>query len=136
MTSPYGKHGFGLVSAIFLLLVLAAAGTMMINLSGVQRRTSVLALQADRAYRAAASGIEWGAHQALNLAACPVTTTLNLAEGGLQAFDVEVSCTSSSHSEGGVASTTYEISAVAEYGSYGDADYTRRRLMATITDAP
>ncbi len=136
MRSLYGKQGFGLVAAIFVVLVLASAGAMMINLSGVQRKTTVLALQGDRAYRAAITGIEWGIHQSLNLAACPATTTLSLTEGGLQGFDVELSCTSSEHSESGVTSRTYELTAISEYGTYSDADYVRRRVMGTITDAP
>ncbi len=136
MSSLYEKHGFGLIAAIFVLLVLASAGAMMINLSGVQRKTTVLALQGDRAYRAAITGIEWGVHQSLNLAACPTTTTLSLTEGGLQGFDVELSCTSSEHSENGVTSRTYELTAISEYGNYSDADYVRRRVMGTITDAP
>ena len=136
MSSLYEKHGFGLIAAIFVLLVLASAGAMMLNLSGVQRKTTVLALQGDRAYRAALTGIEWGVHQSLNLAACPATTTLNLTEGGLQGFDVALSCTSSEHSENGVPSRTYELTAISEYGSHGEADYVRRRVMGTITDAP
>ncbi len=136
MSCPYEKNGFGLIVAIFVLLVLASAGAMMINLSGTQRKTVALALHGDRAYRAAATGIEWGVHRSLNLSACPSTTTLSLNEGGLQGFEVDVSCTSSEHSEGGVTSNTYELTAVAEYGAYGDTDYVRRRVMGTITDAP
>ncbi len=136
MSSLDGKHGFGLIAAIFLLLVLASAGAMMVNLSGVQRKTTVLALQGNRAYRAALTGIEWGVHQSLNGAACPATTTLSLTDVGLQGFDVQVSCTSTDHSESGVTSLTYELTSISEYGTYGDADYVRRRVMGTITDAP
>ena len=136
MTPGRGKDGFGLIAAIFVVLVMAAAGSMMINLSGVQRKTTGLSLQSDRAYRAAASGIECGVHRVLALAACPSTTTLNLSEGGLQGFDVKVTCSSSGHTEGTVTSTTYDLSAVAEYGTYTTVDYVRRRLRGTVTDAP
>lgn len=136
MSSLYGKHGFGLVAAIFLLLVLASVGAMMVNLSGTQRKTTVLALQGNRAYRAAITGIEWGVHQSLTGGVCPTTTTLSLTEGGLQGFDVQLSCTSTDHSESGVTSRTYELTSISEYGTYGDADYVRRRVMGTITDAP
>jgi MSHA biogenesis protein MshP len=137
MSSLYGKHGFGLIAAIFVLLVLASAGAMMLNLSGTQRKTTVLALQGNRAYRAAITGIEWGVFQAINNGpACPATTTLSLTEGGLQGFDVTLSCTSSEHSESGVSSRTYELTSISEYGTYDHADYVRRRVMGTITDAP
>ena len=134
MTRPNSERGFALVAAIFLLVVLASASSMMINLSGVQRRTSDFSLLGDRAYHAAASGIEWGIHQAL-ASGCPVTTTLNLGEGGLKGFDVEVSCSSSSHDEGSTTTTTYVIEAVAEYGSYGDQEYVKRRMRSLVTDA-
>ncbi len=91
MSSLYGKHGFGLIAAIFVVLVLASVGAMMLNLSGTQRKTTVLALQGNRAYRAALTGIEWGVHQSLNGAACPATTPLRLRDVGLQGFDVQVS---------------------------------------------
>lgn len=136
MRGSKGERGFSLVAALFVLVVLAAAGTMMINTSGVQRSTTVLSLQGDRAYHAAASGIEWGIHRVLDLSACPGSTTLSLTEGGLKGFDVDVSCTSSSHVEGGVSLNVYEITAIAEYGTYGDPDYVRRRMKGTVTDAP
>ncbi len=117
MSSLYGKQGFGLIAAIFVVLVLASAGAMMLNLSGTQRKTTVLALQGDRAYRAAITGIEWGVHQSLTGGVCPTTTTLSLTEGGLQGFDVTLSCTSSEHSESGVSSQTYELTAISEYGA-------------------
>ena len=130
------ERGFGLVAALLVVVVLAAAGTMMINTSGVQRGTTVLALQGDRAYHAAASGIEWGIHRVLALSACPGSTTLNLTEGGLKGFDVDMSCTSSTHVEGALTHKVYELTAIAEYGTYGDADYVRRRMKGTVTDAP
>ncbi len=135
MSSLSGKHGFGLIAAIFVVLVLASVGAMMLYVSGTQRKTTVLALQGDRAYRAALTGIEWGVHQSLTGGVCPTTTTLSLTEGGLQGFDVTLSCTSTEHSESGVTARTYELTAISEYGAWGNADYVRRRVMGTITDA-
>ena len=136
MSGPRDERGFSLVAALLVVVVLAAAGTMMINTSGVQRSTTVLSLQGDRAYHAAASGIEWGIHRVLNLSACPGPTTLSLTEGGLKGFDVDVSCTSSTHVEGALTLKVYELTAIAEYGTYGDQDYARRRMKGTVTDAP
>ena len=134
MTRSNSQRGFALIAAIFLLIVLALASSMMVNLSGVQRRTSAFSLLGDRAYHAASSGVEWGIHQAL-ASGCPATTTLNLSEGGLKGFDVDVSCSSSSHDEGSSTTTTYVIEAVAEYGSYGDQDYVKRRMRSVVTNA-
>ncbi len=135
MSHQRRQQGFGLVSALFVLVVLSAAGTILVNVAGVQRRTASGVLQGGRAYHAARSGLEWGVRSALDLGACPAATTLVLAEGGLVGFDVDVTCTSSDHAESGATTTTYRIVAVAEYGSFGDADYVRRRLQATFSDA-
>lgn len=130
------EEGFGLVGAIFILVVLAFVGAIMVSVSGVQRRTSSLGLLGARAYHAGASGIEWGMYQALTGGVCPVPTTLNLNEGGVAGFSVDVSCSSTQHQENGTNLTVYEIVAVAENGSLGDFDYVRRRLRGTATNAP
>jgi MSHA biogenesis protein MshP len=134
----HGSHenGFTLVSALFLLVVLAFAGTIMVSLGAVQRRTTDFALQGARAYHAAQSGIEWGVYQALNTGACPAPTSFPLSEGGLIGFGVDVSCSSTGHDEAGSIANVYQIVSVAEYGSFGDRDYVRRRLRVVLTDAP
>ena len=59
------KHmrGFALVSAIFILVVLAALGAFMVNISTNQHIGSALDVQGVRAYHAARAGIEWGVYQ-------------------------------------------------------------------------
>ncbi|MCP5058607.1 MAG: pilus assembly protein MshP [bacterium] len=126
------EQGFGLVTAIFVLIVLAASGLAMISLSGVQRRTASLSLQALRADQAARSGLQWAAHNAISAGACPPNTTLTLTEGGLQGFSVAVSCTSTAHVEAATTSTIFELDSVGEYGSFGSADYVRRRVRASL----
>ncbi len=130
------RDGFGLVPALFLLVILALAGAVMLRVVGVQNATASLSLQGSRAYWAARSGVEWGIRAAISGAACPAPTTLSLAEGGLRGFSVDVSCQSSAHTDGGATATTYRITSIASYGSYGARDYVRRRLHGTVTDAP
>ena len=134
MSRTPGTRGFALPSAIFLMVILALAGTIMVNMAGVERTTSTISLQSARAFAAARSGLEWGIYQSLTGAACPADTTLALAEGGLKGFGVDVTCTSSQHTEVATTRTLYTITAVAEYGSFGSADYVRRRLRGTISD--
>ena len=59
------KHlrGFVLVSAIFILVVLAALGAFIMNISINQHIGSALDVQGVRAYQAARSGLEWGLYQ-------------------------------------------------------------------------
>ena len=135
MRSLRDRAGFGLVSAIFILVVLTIVGAAMLSLSGVQRETAGLALQPARAYHAARSGIEWGTWQALDGGACPAPASFSLTEGGLIGFSVNLSCTSSDHTEAGSTARVYQIVSVATYGAFGGRDHVRRRLQVVITDA-
>lgn len=136
MTRVRVEKGFGLVPAIFLLVVLSLAGMVMLRLVGVSAATASLSLRSARAFQAARSGIEWGTRQITVVGACPATTTLALTQGGLAGFSVVVSCTSSQHVDSAVVSTSFLISSSATAGSFGTRDYVSRRLRATVTDAP
>ena len=135
VTPPGRQRGFALVAAIFLIVVLALLGMFIVRISGVQHQTVNIALLGARAFEAARTGIEWGAFQALDSASC-TTTTLNLTEGGLSGFDVDVSCTSSTHTETGDTYNVYLLDVVASAGVYGNPDFVSRRMQATVTDAP
>ncbi len=125
--------GFALMSAIFLLVVLAALGAYAVRISSVQQQTANLALLSAQAFHAARTGAAWGAHQAVNLGICGATT-LNLSEGGSNGFRVDVSCAASSHVEAGNTITVYVIDVLAESGVYGGPDYVSRRIQSKITD--
>jgi len=131
-----GNRGFGLMSALFLLLVLSAAAAFMLNLSGVQRSTVNLAIQGTHAFQAARSGVDWGIWQLATNGTCFAATNLSLTEGGFSGFTVDVTCTSTDHTEATTNSSVYQIVSIAEQGAYGDPDYARRRLRVTISDAP
>lgn len=60
-------RGFAIVSAIFILVVLAALGAFILNISSSQQIGSALDVQGVRAYQAARAGIEWGLYQQLPL---------------------------------------------------------------------
>ncbi len=132
---PGRQRGFALVAAIFLIVVLSSLGVYIVRISGIQHQTVNVALLGARALQAARAGVEWGAFQALDSAAC-TTTTLALTEGGLNGFDVEVTCTGSSHTETGITYNLFVIDVEARAGVYGNPDYVSRRMQATLTDAP
>lgn len=56
-------RGFAIVSAIFILVVLAALGAFIVNISTSQQIGSALDVQGVRAYQAAHAGIEWGLYR-------------------------------------------------------------------------
>ena len=136
MSRERRESGFGLISAIFLLVVLSAAASIMVNLGGAQRSTLNLALQGAHAFQAARSGVEWGIYQLATAGVCFAPTNVSLIEGGLNGFTVNVTCASTDHTEASTTATVYQIIAIAEQGAYGSRDYARRRLRVTITDAP
>lgn len=57
------QRGVTIVSAIFILVVLAALGAFIVTVSTSQQIGSALDVQGSRAFQAARSGIEWGVYQ-------------------------------------------------------------------------
>ena len=92
------QRGFSLVSAIFLLVVLAALGAAMLNIFTVHQASSVMDVQGARAYQAARAGVEWGLYQQLRVQAPATSTCFNDATFSfpgaptLRQFTVSVSC--------------------------------------------
>lgn len=144
-SGPSAQRGFAIVSAIFLLVVLAALGAFMVTLSTVQHTTSSQDLQGARAYQAARAGIEWGAYQMLTPEhanpvgvpyVCPATATaLNNLAGSLAGFVVSVGCieaVGSPFTEGSNQIRVYQITSTATAGTAGSSNYVERQLSAAI----
>lgn len=125
------QKGFSIVTAIFILLVLAVLGGIMVTMSGVQSRTTLWALQGARAYHAARSGLEWGGFQALVNNSCSASTTLTV-----DGFTVTLACQPEGPIiEGGQSYSVYRLTSLAEWGAYGGFDYVSRQLTARVTGA-
>lgn len=60
---PKRMQGFAIVTAIFILVVLAALGAFIVSISTNQQIGTALDIQGVRAYQAAKSGVEWGIYQ-------------------------------------------------------------------------
>ena len=105
-----GEGGFAIISAIFIVVVLALLGAFAARISGTQHIGSALDLQSARVLQAARSGLEWGMYQWAHGASytCPATT--NLAMPGtatsLAGITVTVTCTSTGTTSGSVARVT------------------------------
>ena len=124
------QRGSSLVVALFVIVVVALLAVFAVRVSGTQRQAGSLSMLSSRALAAARTGIEWGAYRARFLASCQNTPaqTLLLAEGALKGFRVTVDCHRYPHQ--GAAFYSYEITAIAEYGVYGTADFASRTLSA------
>lgn len=130
------QQGFSIVSAIFLLVVLAFLGTAMVTFSTNQQQTAAMDVMGARAYQAARAGVEWGAYQVLQPGgACAASTPLPALAGTLSGFSVTVSCSAIASSEVSAASgivTVYSISSVANAGAVGKPDYVERQIQVSI----
>lgn len=125
------QAGFSLIGAIFVLVIVSLLGQYLLRISGIQRQTTILALQTARANQAANAGIEWGSFQIINNSGnCPASTTLSPA---ITNFTTTVRCSQlGSYDENGTITTFYRITSQSRYGSYGDVDYVSRTLEAII----
>lgn len=140
--APRHQAGFALVSAIFLIVVLAALGAFMVTIGGVQHTTTSQAVLAARAYLGAKAGLEWGIHQAIAPTAAVCNPSTPLASiTGLNDIRVTVTCTCTFTltppcSTALAVNSVYYLTSTAEYGTYGNADYAKRILEATVTGIP
>jgi len=152
--------GFSIISALFLLIVLASLGAFIVNISTTQSTTMAQDVQGSRAYHAAQAGLEWGLYQVLdpanvtaaatapdnanwpNMPPCPAATTLTI-----EGFTVTVSCANFPagavgasgppvYTESGDVRSVivYQLTANAHSSAVvGSPDYVEREVRATVS---
>lgn len=108
-------RGFAVVSAIFILVVLATLGAFIVNISTSQQIGSALDVQGVRAYQAARAGIEWGLYRQLAAvpASCAGATSFSPAAATLSSFTVTVVCTDTTDGRSTPPIHTYVIQSTA-----------------------
>ena len=128
------SSGFALVTAIFVLVVLALLGAAMVALSTTQHIGQARDLLGTRAYFAARAGLEWGVYQALRNASCAGSAALPALAGSAQGFAVQVQCNASGpFDEGGASVRVYQVTATASLGAAGGVDRVERQLQAVVS---
>ena len=129
------QKGFSLITAIFLLVVLGALGTMMVTFFVAQQQSSALDVMGSRAYQAARAGIEWAAYQVsltpassvAPVGGCATNFAQNTLEGTLAPFTVNVTCNPTSAVEGASTIWIFDIaSSAVSGGAPGNPDYVER----------
>ncbi|MFA7280532.1 MAG: hypothetical protein WC100_10570 [Sterolibacterium sp.] len=130
MNYPRRLRGFSIVSAIFILVVLAALGAFIVTVSTNQQIGSALDVQGERAFQAARAGVEWGVYQVQattaynfgytsvdpNTRACPTSPTsftFPAAATSLVGFTVTVTCVATVDPGGYGGPTVYQVVATA-----------------------
>lgn len=136
-------RGFAAISAIVVLVILAALGAFMVTLSGTQQITAAQDVMGSRAYRAARAGMEWIVSRLAGggtpLTACPAGSPYTLDDGDgaapadLDDFTVTVTCASVAHDEGGTTRTIFWVTSTASVGgAAGGIGYAERALNAFV----
>ena len=143
MRTPARSAGAALVSAIVLIIVLAALGAAMMNLSNVEHDTATKSMLSTRVYYGAKTGLEWAIQQAISepVATAPARcigfsgggTTFAPSAPGLSGVSVTVICDPSTH---GAGNFTYYITSVARTGTAGSLSYAERQMGATVSNIP
>lgn len=134
------QHGFSIVTAIFLLVVLSFLGVAMVTFSTSQHQSSAMDVMGSRAYQAARAGVEWAAYQVEQSpisapAATPCATNFATGSlgGTLSPFAVNVACTPASYIENGSTVWVYDVVATATTGGApGDQSYIERVLKVKL----
>ncbi|MBI5897663.1 MAG: agglutinin biogenesis protein MshP [Rhodocyclales bacterium] len=107
------RRGFAMVSAIFILVVLAALGGFVVSLSSGQQVGAALDLQGVRAYQTARAGLEWGLYRQLRAGSCAGATSFAPAASSLAGFTVTVDCVATADPGGFSGPTVYTVTATA-----------------------
>ena len=149
-SSDTQQRGFSLVSAIFLLVVLAGLGVAMVSISTTQNQGLAMDVMGSRAYQAASAGIEWAAY---TIEAGPAGVSAPAAVvfapgtgtalgGNLSDFAVTVSIAAASAvddtdwpPDGSTAGNTvwsYDITASAVWGTAGTENSVLRVMNAKM----
>lgn len=133
MSSRHSQRGFSLVTAIFLITVLAALGTFLLVTSGVAQQTPVMGLRGAQAYHAARSGLDWGIGNAINNSpACPGNQVFT----NLQGYDITVTWTCTTHTDDSTPNIpVYVINSVATTNGIaaGSLGYAQRTLRGVAS---
>lgn len=127
MRTRQSQRGFVLVSAVFLLVVLAALGAFMLTFSNTQHLTSAQDVQGSRAYWAARAGVEWAVSSILTTSGCVGSPT------SMDDFTLSITCSSQSYDEGGINKTVFSITSIASAGGgVGSLGRVERSISASV----
>jgi MSHA biogenesis protein MshP len=133
MTPRARSSGAALMTAIFLIVVLAGLGLAMSNLSNVAHDTTSKANLSAKVYYGAKAGLEWGIQQAIAASSCAGGSPA--LGGALSDVSLTVTCTEQKQGAASAQSVFYIVS-IATTGSVGSLNYAERRVEAAISNIP
>lgn len=125
------KNGFAAISAIFLIVVLAALGGFMLTFSNTQQLNSAQDLQGSKVYWAARGGLEWAISSVQSSsAACPAA---GVAPASIDGFTITITCTRKTYTEGSSTVVIFSLESKANSNAaVGSVGYVERSVTASI----
>lgn len=126
------QSGVALVAAIFLMVVVGGALTVMFQMQSKSLHSSVHSLQGKKAYYAAEAGLEWGIYRAINDADgdCSDANDAGFTATGMTGFTIVVSCVRTQY-DGTI--DLFNITSTASFGAnISDPEYIWRTLSVVI----
>lgn len=132
----FRQRGFSLVTAIFLLVVLAILGSYMALMSLTQNQSTALSVQGARAWYAAVSGYHWLSDYIFDPARGNLDCPSPLPTFTVEGFTLTVTdCTKTTVTESGSSYPVFDVAVKASRGNYGEVDYVQRTLRATLGES-
>jgi MSHA biogenesis protein MshP len=138
--SRSSQQGFAVVAALFLLVVLAALGGVMLTISNTAQFTSAQDVQGSRAYWAARGGLEWAIAAVkasapvlpavLPPATCPKAAVPTVLDG----FAMVVTCSIQVYSEADASICLFRLTSVATSvgAAVGSVGFVERSVSALL----
>lgn len=125
------QHGFALIGAIFLLVVLAALGTFAVRVNMKQQHSTDLELEGLRAQAALNSGVEYAAARLL----APGANCGNLANlANLLGYAVTFNgCVRVQYVVNGVTVNIYTVTLTSSRGVYGTPEFVARTTTFRVS---
>lgn len=127
------QQGFSIVSAIFLIVVIALLATGMIKIFSTGQQSISQEITSIKAYMAARSGLQTAMYQAIY--APPANNTVhNLTYTGIGLTNTAVRVTFIRNDVD--SNPYYQINALADYSLLGNPEYAQRELMLRFQRNP
>ena len=125
------QRGVTLIGAIFVLIIVSLLAQYLVAIAGVQRKTSLLALQTARAYQVANASLEWGSFYIINNSVCPASSPTSFSR--IPGFTTTLTCSHlGNYDEDGTLRNVFLLNAHSQHGNYGSTNYVSRTLEVVV----
>ncbi len=123
------QRGFALVSALFLIVVIAALGVSIGRVVGSAELSSAADIRSARAYFAARSALDYAIGRITTTAACPPVNP-----PAIDGFTINISCneTAGIDEQGLAIYSVFDLSIAAFAGAKSDSSLIRRTINASV----